>query len=134
MDLRPSARKVLADNVYYLMHNRPNEEWGQQKVGDKAGVAQTTITNMCNPDGPFPTLKRIELVAHAFGLEAWQLLLPTLVEDLKSDTSFLVVYEAYHKATPNGRRHIQRLVEREAEYATAILNETSNGEKNNPKR
>lgn len=52
----------------------------QTALAKRSGVAQTTISNYLNPDSyeGAPTLDKIASLAHAFGLEAWHLIHPTM--------------------------------------------------------
>lgn len=103
-------------NLNYLIEHQADGKWSQTKVGDIAGVSQRTISNMRDPEGPSPVVENVEAVAAAFGLEGWHLIMPSLIEDLESDTSIRRIYDAYMESNQEGRRHIQRVAEREAEY------------------
>lgn len=52
----------------------------QIALAEKSGVGQTTISNYLRPDSyeGSPNLEQIQLLAKAFGLEAWHLLHPTM--------------------------------------------------------
>lgn len=83
MKMRYSARKTLAENLRQLME-QPGMD-SQAKVAAKASrpkgekVGQTTISLLLDPDQPVsPRLQTIEAVADAFGVQAWQLLHPTM--------------------------------------------------------
>lgn len=72
---------------------------------------------MENPEGPSPTLDNVELIAGAFGLTSWQLIMPNLVDDLTNgDTGLSGLVKAYLQADRDGRAHVLRIAEREAEY------------------
>lgn len=82
--MHKSAKQVLATNLQALMSRYPDLD-SQTKIAartNKPGgkkVAQTSISNMLNPNSMVtPTLENIEAIAVAFGLQAWQLLHPTL--------------------------------------------------------
>lgn len=71
------VRQVLADNLSMLMKNSADLKT-QQKVAKEAKIAQTSVSQMLNPENTFsksPKLNQVEKVAHAFGLAAWQILL-----------------------------------------------------------
>ena len=111
------TRITLALNVEYLMDHQPGDPWVQTKLASESGMSQTSISNLLDAEGQHsPTIRTAEAVARAFGLSLWHLFLPTLIEDLNSDTSIHAIYLAYQKSTPEGRRHIQRIAEREAEF------------------
>lgn len=81
---------VLARNLKDAMDNANNGTGiSQNALARKSGVAQTGIGYMLNPDSrlqsikgkqPSPTLAKIEKVALALDLEAWQLLHPNPAE------------------------------------------------------
>ena len=120
MKIRPKTRESLARNLRYLMDHHPTptgtERWSQTAVADKAGIAQRSVGYMLDPQGPSPKLESVDAVARVFGLEGWHLIISTLIDDLESGTSIRVIYDAYMDSTPEGRRHIQRVAQREQEY------------------
>lgn len=68
-------RQILADNIAALM---ARSKFTQAVVAGKAGIAQTSVSQMLRPDNEAaksPKLDQVEKVAHAFGISAWQLLL-----------------------------------------------------------
>lgn len=76
MDKTP-VRQVLAHNLRALMAKNP-DLGTQKKVEKKAGVSQSSVSQMLRPDNPTaqsPKLTHVEKVAQAFGLATWQLLL-----------------------------------------------------------
>lgn len=113
-DERPLPRVTLARHVALL---RKTNEWTQADLARKSGTSQRTISNIENPEGPSPSLDNVELIAEAFGLRGWQLIMPTLVEDLANGNSGLsALIRAYLAADKEGRAHVLRVAEREAEY------------------
>lgn len=78
----PDVRHVLAENLRALMRRYPDMRT-QTKVAKRAGIAQTSVSNMLNPRAQnekfqlYPKLDQIEKVANAFGLAVWQILLDT---------------------------------------------------------
>lgn len=93
-------------------------QWSQEDVASRAGVVQRTVGNMMDPLGPSPKLDSVDKVASAFGLEGWHLIVSTLIDDLKAGGTISRLFDAYLNASPDGRRHILRIAEREAEYHT----------------
>lgn len=76
------AVKVLAENLRSAMQGSQDLN-SQTAVAKKAGIAQTAVGYMLNPDKrqptksgklPSPTLDQIERVARAMGMEPWELL------------------------------------------------------------
>jgi len=71
------VREILAQNLGALMKKRLDLST-QQKLGKRAGIAQTSVSNMLRPDSEAmksPKLDQVEKVARAFGLAVWQVLL-----------------------------------------------------------
>lgn len=91
----------------------------QEGLAKRAGVSQRTVGNMLNAKGPSPKLDSVDKVARAFGLEGWHLISPVLLDDLKSGGSLGRLFDSYLKSSTTGRQHIQRVADREAEYAVA---------------
>lgn len=79
-----SARQILAFNLKRMMDSNTALDT-QQKLGKASGLGQTTISYMQNPpahDAKKTSVKldSVEKVAHAFGMQAWQMLIhPDLV-------------------------------------------------------
>ena len=71
------ARQVLAHNLRSLMKRTPDLDT-QEKLAKRAGVAQTSVSQILRPDNTAaksPKLDQVEKIAFAFGLATWQLLL-----------------------------------------------------------
>lgn len=110
------TRITLAKNLKYLMDRNG---WKQVEMAQKAGVSQRSISNLLHPETHSPVLETVEAVAKAFGLNLWHLIMPTLIEDLESDTSIRKLFDAYEKADAPGRKLIQQVAEREAAHHDA---------------
>lgn len=91
-----STRVLLAENLQKLMEADPNLD-SQPKLAKRAGVAQKTISNLLNADGPSPRLEIVHLVAKAFRMPVWRLLHPTLGMGIPSESEL-----AFYK-------HLERL-------------------------
>ncbi len=73
---KKTARQALASNLSRLMDSTPDLDTGP-KLAKRAGISQRSISNMTRADQPgtnAPNIDKIEAVAGAFRLEAWQLL------------------------------------------------------------
>lgn len=68
-------RETLAQNVLALMESR--KMTADAQLAKCAGVDQKTIWRIKNKTQA-PTTEKLELIARAFGLHAWQLLIPGL--------------------------------------------------------
>lgn len=108
------TRESLARNLKYLLDRH---EMSYRVLSEKThgAVSAKTIGNMVNAVGS-SSIDNVAAVAQVFGLNGWQLILPNLIEDLENNTSIAKVYESYFNSSADGRRHIQRVAEREAEY------------------
>lgn len=80
------------------------------------GVGAKTIRNIINQE-KHPTSRTQEILAQALGVEVWELNLPHFSEDIGHTPSISKLYESYTAASPEGRRMIESIAEREAEYA-----------------
>ncbi len=111
---RGSTVENLARNLAFLLKN---SGMSYRDVATKTGgrVSPKTVGNMVNRVGA-PTIDNVELVAQVFGLNGWHLISPNLVSDLTTGTSISRLHAAYLRADEAGRRHIERVAEREAEY------------------
>lgn len=107
------ARRAIAHNVRRL---RLAKGWSQIQLAHKAGVAQTAISYIENPDGKSPSLEMQEAIAAAFGLPYWALSLP--LDDLGDDdlASIDVIVKTFVSAPEDGRRQMRRIAETEARY------------------
>lgn len=115
MDDRTPTTEVLANNLRYMMKDRG---WNQKELARASGVSQRTVSNILS-EVKTPTLDTVELLAKAFGLTMWHLIMPTLIDDLQSPTSIKDVYDKYFAASLEGRAHILSVSDREARYNKA---------------
>lgn len=109
-----TTRHTLAGNLKVLMDTKG---WTQTQTATKSGVSQRTVSNMLDPDGPSPSLDKVEQIAAAFGLNGWHLIMPNLEEDLLNGSSITSkLLQSLESSSAEGRMHILRVAEREAEY------------------
>ena len=114
MATRHPPRATLSKNLTALMQAKG---WKQNALAAKSGVSQRTVSNMLDPQGPSPSLDNVDRVAAAFDLDGWHLIMPNLLDDLLNGTSITSkVLENLSHATRDGKEHILRVAEREAEY------------------
>lgn len=108
-----TAKQVLAANLRALMGGDPglNSQTKIASRAQKAGgkkVAQTSVSNMLNPNSRIsPTLENIEAIACVFGLQAWQLLHPTL-GDRSTATDII---NRIHSASRKDQRLIYQILD-----------------------
>jgi len=81
----PPSALTLARNLRSAMEARRDKYGSQSQLAKAAGVAQTSIGYMLNPETrqptktgkmPSPTIEAIDKVARALGMQPWQLLYP----------------------------------------------------------
>lgn len=89
----------------------------QTELAKKSGVSQKTISNILN-NGQNPTIETADLLAAAFGLEGWHLIMPNLPTDLVSSPTIEALFNSFLGASTGGREMIIKVAEREAEYNT----------------
>lgn len=79
---KPIARAEAARKLGRALAGSDADLDTQDKIAKKAGVSQKTVSNLKNTDNldmEGPTLASVEKVAHALGMEAWELLKPEAV-------------------------------------------------------
>ena len=71
-------REILSNNLKILMALSADCK-SQSALAKRSQVAQTTIGNYINQNYPgYPNLEKVEMLAKAFGLEAWNLIHHTM--------------------------------------------------------
>lgn len=113
-----SSKKVLADNIRAL---RDARKWSNRHLSKLSGVSDRMIGKILDADGSKPTTETIDKLANAFGVEAWQLMIPNANIDKLLNKQFSRVVDAYSHATKKGRR----ILETQADY---IIGTTSANE------
>ena len=101
--------KKLAINLKILMDHRGDN---QTDLAKRAGVSQKTISNMLNPeDDKSPNLKKVSLVARAYGLQTWHLLYPDAPIDILINTDIEKLVSNYINTDQNSRKAISQVAE-----------------------
>lgn len=90
-------RKILAANIRGLLAKNGLTE---AELARLSGVAQKTINNLANPDGPSPNVETVRKVAHALGLTVDQLYLDGLIDDPAVAQRVRRVVQGLLKLTP----------------------------------
>ena len=104
-----SARGALARNIKAL---RLAAGWTQEELCARARIAQKTISNMEAPDKTgSPYLHNIEAVAAVFGLQAWQLLIPWLPDELARNPRLSRLVMGYAQLSDDGRETVDKIVD-----------------------
>lgn len=108
------AQEVLARNIRGLMDLR---HWKERELANKSGVSQKTINNILHCRAA-TTMKNMDAIAGAFGLQGWQLLLPEIPVDIIANHSLAEIIDFYARSSTEGRKNIHRIAENEARYGT----------------
>lgn len=67
-----NVRRTVAENAIQL---RKQRRMSQTEMGAMAGVGQTTISSLEDPDGASPTIETLSAVAQACGVPEWALMI-----------------------------------------------------------
>jgi transcriptional regulator with XRE-family HTH domain len=118
--MKPSPRAILARNVMRLREARG---WSQTQLGRTAGLPQTTISAIerASVDAG---IDKLELLARAFKLPLWALLLPDVDEALFGGDGLGDVVAIYPNLPSDGRAEVLRVAEREYRYNAALAKPT----------
>lgn len=111
---RPNPRDSLAANLRHLMNSR---EWNQVELAKRSRVNQKTISNILAGRNT-PTLDKLDMIASAFGLNAWHLILPNLPVELINGGTIERLFSNYLASGQRGREYIDHVAEREATLKT----------------
>lgn len=115
---RPDPRDSLARNLRFLM---TQADLSEQNLADRSGVGQKTINNILNKVNS-PTLSTVEKLAAAFGLTGWHLIMPNLPDELISSPTLAKLFSDYVSATPEGRKLIAHIADRETSRSAVASN------------
>ena len=100
---KQAAKLVVRDNLARIMATKP--EWSSSvKLGRLAGLNQKSVNNLVAARFD-PQLGSLERLAHAIGIEVWEILLPGLDQGLRD------LVRAYTATDSEGRRLIDFAVE-----------------------
>jgi len=105
---RPQTRKVLANNLRRLMVDR---NWTQAELAERAGIAQKTVSQVIN-EASAASIETAEALAKAFGLEAWQMLMPPVSTELEKAQEMATLIKQMRNSNDSDREVIVNLVER----------------------
>jgi transcriptional regulator with XRE-family HTH domain len=92
---KAADRSVLAANLKMLMERR---DWTQRQLAEKAGMSQTHVGNLIRGDHD-ASLSVVKILADAFGIPPWLLLVPGLRADILDSPeipSIVARYAEFH--------------------------------------
>lgn len=110
------TRTAIARNVKTM---RDRKGWTQTQLAQRAGVAQTVISYLENPEGKSPAIETLASVAAALHAPLWALLLPDLPADPVILTHLEKLASIYLQVDAEGRRTLDTIAEAEARYTIA---------------
>jgi transcriptional regulator with XRE-family HTH domain len=109
---RTLPAETLSKNLRYLL---AREGWSEAELARRSKVSQKSINNAVN--GVYKTkIDTAERMAEPFKLTGWDLIRPTLIQELESRGSSDKLLEAYFSANEEGQQLILSIAEREAKY------------------
>lgn len=104
----------LARNVRYLMDKHGhNAAYLAEKL--KGKVSRSALHYLLNKE-KIARIDTVEHIARFYGLSGWHLISPTLIDDMEKSPTIAKLVSDYESASPEGKKLIERLAEREAEY------------------
>jgi len=114
--------KNFARNLEILMNYHRDT---QTSLAEKSGVSQKTISNMLNPgDDTSPNLANVALIASAYKLQTWHLLLPSATVDILVNSSIEKLVANYSLANNEEREAWARVAELSSKYKSVTFNNT----------
>ena len=114
-----TVRAIVAENIRRLLRlggsiGLPST---QAELARRSGVAQTSISNWLDDSRAVsPTIDKLEAVARVYGLEAWQLMMRGVTDDLALAGHLKKLVTVYPKIGPHAREYIERVAEAEAAF------------------
>lgn len=125
MKKKQTTRDIVIANTRMLMELAGDSE---HSLGRKIGKRQSSISNMLSGRHRI-SLEMAELVANAYGLEGWHLLLKDLPRDLRESKTISRLFHDYLHSSPKGRELINMVADREAHYGRDSNGEPPTGTK-----
>lgn len=111
-----NTRKIVAANIARL---RKDRGMNQTELGSRAGVGQTTISSIENPEGKSPTLETLSAIAKALQVPEWTLLVDGSALDSNQLKALDHLVHIYADLPAAGKNQVQRVAEAEERYAKA---------------
>ena len=109
---KTAVQDVLLANIRALIAENEDSTYSLAK---RSGLAQSTISNILSGRHNIAVAK-LEAIAGAYGLEAWQLLLPDITKDSAGARQLSSLVQDFLHTSATGREYITRVAERESHY------------------
>lgn len=116
MKMDRQTRSAIAKNVVML---RSRAKLTQTALGKRAGIGQTTVSSIEDPEGKSPTIETIDAIGEALNVPGWMLLIPQISENPTILRELDKLVETYMAITDDGRKTVVTIAEAEARYLSA---------------
>lgn len=103
---------VIVGNLRALMRSSGIKK---KQLSERSGVSERMIGYILAKEKT-PTVEVTDMLARAFGLSGWQLMIPDVRADLAKSGKISKLVRNYSVASDNGRDYIDRVAEQEAKY------------------
>lgn len=110
----------LARNLRFLMEKHDHKP-ADLAAKLKGRVGKTTLHYILNRE-KVAKIDTAHHIASVYGLSGWNLISPTLIEDMAKPGTLSRLIDNYTKADAEGRKHIEQVAEREAQYTRPAKN------------
>lgn len=107
-------QESLARNLRYLMDRAGHNP---RQLSELCGVSQRTIAHILKQE-KIARIDTVDSIASVYRLAGWNLISPTLIDDLHDSPTLSRLMSDYRTASPEGRKLIEQVAEREARYAS----------------
>jgi len=105
-----ASRFAVARNLLALMEERA---WKQTDLAGRSGVGQSTISAILRREKA-ASVDTLDRIAAAFGLAAWQLLMPMLTNEPEATARVLELCQHFSVSSADGRALIAQVARRES--------------------
>jgi len=101
---------VLSENIQALLREHG---WSKRKLSQHCGVSDRYIATIITQEHR-PTAEVVQKIAEAFGIQAWELMLPGLAISLAKTGVLSDLILDFMRASESARAYILTLLQREA--------------------
>ena len=110
--MKKPTKQVVIDNVKTLMQKNGDTTYS---LADRSGLAQSTVVNILSGKHKI-SVESADIIATAYGLEGWHLLMRNLPAELLSSKKLERLCQRYIASTEESRSYIDAVAERESKY------------------